>query len=244
MAYSTDAIQPGDTFWTGTYRLIPEISGILDLGQSFVQEAAGVNGPAATIEPQTPVAGLPLTVSSVSGGLHLSWTAPSVSGITGYEIYETPTRDTLFGATPIATVPAGTTSTTIAHAPAGYYAVSTETTSGLTLYNNLAGSPGLKASSTKTTLTVSPKSITVGSETAETLTVKLTSSGGTPSGQITVKDSKGQAICSAVGLNAQGEAICTLSASQLRGGNTSSVPNTRPTMPTSKTQSPRLKVSR
>ena len=41
MTYSTDVLQPGQTFWSDYYRLIPEITGTLDLTHSFVAKTGG-----------------------------------------------------------------------------------------------------------------------------------------------------------------------------------------------------------
>jgi flagellar hook assembly protein FlgD len=145
LAQATDTIQPGATFWTSYYRLVSEITGTLDLGKSFVKKTAGNVDVASTIEshPATPVSQVPtLTASSAPDGVHLSWQAPAVTGITGYEVFYTPTRDTLFGATPLSTVSASTLSTVIANAAVGYYAVTAVVNGVPKMFSPLeAGSP-------------------------------------------------------------------------------------------------------
>jgi hypothetical protein len=156
LGYETSVIEPGATFWTDYYRLIPEITGTLDLSQSFVKQTGGNVDPTSTIvsHPATPAD--PLTATSEQDGVHLSWATPSVSGITGYEIFYTPTRDALFGSTPVATLPASATSTVIAHGLSGYYAVSTVTADGLTDYHDLAQAAALHAGAA---ITVTPATL-------------------------------------------------------------------------------------
>ncbi len=158
LTQGTAVIEPGATYWTNYYRLVPEITGSLLLSRSFVEQTAGnVTVPSSIItHPATPPDQVPgVTATPESNGIHLKWTAPSVSGITGYEIFWTPTRNTLFGPTPIATVSKTTTSDVIANGPTGFYAVSTKTASGLTLYNSLGGTPGSGASIKLTPATLS-----------------------------------------------------------------------------------------
>ena len=151
LTYSTDTIEPGQTFWTDYYRLIPEISGTLDLSQSFVAKTGGNADVPSTIEshPATPPGQLPaFTGSGQADGVHLSWSAPSVSGITGYEVFYTPTRDTAFGSTPVATLPASATSAVIGQGSSGFYAVSTVTSGGLTDYHGLVQVTAIQAPGT------------------------------------------------------------------------------------------------
>ncbi|MGZ6973523.1 MAG: Ig-like domain repeat protein [Acidimicrobiia bacterium] len=100
----TAAIQPGATF-TAHYRLVPEISGSLDLSQSFIAKTGGNVDLATSIvqHASTPIGSVP-TVTATLGtdGVHLSW--QPVAGASKYEIYGTPTRDTPFSATPARTV--------------------------------------------------------------------------------------------------------------------------------------------
>ena len=149
LTYATDAIQPDATFWTNYYRLVPEITGNLDLSQSFVSQTGGNVEVASTIEshPATPPDEVPtLSATTVANGLQLTWEAPSVSGITGYEVFYTPTQDTPFSNTPVATLPATTLSTVLSQGEAGYYAVSAVVGGQATMYNALAeaerGAPG------------------------------------------------------------------------------------------------------
>jgi hypothetical protein len=157
LGYETDVIEPGATFWTDYYRLLPEITGTLDLSQSFVKQTGGNVDPTSTIVSHATTPADQLTATSEADGVHLSWTPPSVSGITGYDIFYTPTRDTLFGSTPVATVSATTISTVIAHGLSGYYAVSTVTADGLTDYHNLAQATAVDAGAA---ITLSPTSLT------------------------------------------------------------------------------------
>ncbi len=138
-------ILPGHTF-TADYRLIPEISGTLDLGRSFVEDVAGNAVVPSIIEsqPATPPGDVPpLTATSEADGVHLAWTAPSVAGITGYDVFYTPTANTLFGSVPVATAGPSATSATVPAGPAGYYAVSTLVNGVPTLLHPLAYTAGL-----------------------------------------------------------------------------------------------------
>ncbi len=141
LAQSTAEIDPGQTFWSH-YRLVPEITGILDVGDSFVEDVGGNVTVASTIEsqPATPIGDVP-TLNAVTepGGVELTWQAPSVSGIDGYEIFYTPTNDTLFGATPVESVSSTAQSAFIPSGVSGFYAVSTIVDGTPTMYNPLVG---------------------------------------------------------------------------------------------------------
>ncbi len=140
LSQSTGEIDPGQTFWT-TYRLVPEIAGTLNVGQSFVEDVAGNVEVASTIEshPAVPIDEVPtLTATSEANGVQLSWQAPSVTGIRSYQIFYTPTRNTLFGPTPLKTVSASTLSALIPNGPAGFYAVDTVVNGVPTMFNPLA----------------------------------------------------------------------------------------------------------
>ncbi len=191
LGYSTAVIEPGATFWTDYYRLVPAIpGGNLDLSQSFVKQTGGNVDLTSTIESHPAQTGVPgLTATSGSGGVQLNWTAPTVSGITGYEVYYTPTIHTMFGATPIATVAPGATSTTIANGKPGVYALSTETASGLTLYNSVAAPAPLDPNAA---IALSPTSSTPSG------TVKVSGTGfGKGAVKVYVTDTSGPAVGSA-----------------------------------------------
>ena len=120
---------------------MPEISGNLDLSDSYVAQTGGVDGVTSSIEshPATPANEVPtLTATGGPAGIDLAWQAPSVPGITGYEVFYTPTPNTPFGATPVATVSSSTLSTAIANGASGYYAVSAIVDGVPTMYNSLA----------------------------------------------------------------------------------------------------------
>ena len=160
LEYSTAEIDPGQTFWTDYYRLIPEgqSENPLNLSQSFVQQTGGNVDVASTIEshPATPPDELPaFNANPEADGIHLSWDPPSVSGITGYEVFYTPTRDTPFGSTPVATVPATTNSVVIPYGASGLYALSTETASGITDYHPLVEATSVQTASGSITLSKS-----------------------------------------------------------------------------------------
>ena len=159
LTFATDAIEPGSTFWTDYYRLVPEITGTLDLSQSYVSQTGGNTEVASVIEshPATPPSDVPaLTASGEPDGMHLVWQAPSVAGITSYEVFYTPTADTPFGAEPVATVPASTLSTVVANGQSGYYAVSAVINGVPTMYNALAeGTASSGAGSVAVDLTTS-----------------------------------------------------------------------------------------
>jgi hypothetical protein len=149
LEYSTAVIEPGDTFWTDYYRLIPDAQAAnpLNLSQSFVQKTGGNVDVQSTIEshPSTPPDELPtLTADPESDGIHLSWQAPSVSGVTGYKIFYTPSKDTPFGSTPVASASATATSAVIPGGASGFYALSTTTANGLTDYQPLVQATSLQ----------------------------------------------------------------------------------------------------
>jgi PKD domain/Bacterial Ig-like domain (group 3)/Carboxypeptidase regulatory-like domain/Putative Ig domain len=138
LTYQTDAIQPGETYWTDYYRLIPEATGTLDVSQSFTPTISGAGGLQTTVETHSASDAPDLTADDQGGSVELDWTAPSDGSITGYEIFSTPTPDTPFGSTPIGTAPVGATSAVVTGG-AGYYALSAVTDHGLVMYNELAG---------------------------------------------------------------------------------------------------------
>ena len=169
LSYGTAVIQPGETFWTDYYRLLPIANGEnpLNLQQSFVEQTGGNTDVESTIVDHPPTPGLAATATSQPSGVQLNWTPSSAPGITGYDIFYTPNPSTPFGNTPIATVSASTTSKLISHAPSGYYAVSTVTSSGLMEYHTLVEATPLDASTavvlTPTTLAGSGKVVMSGS---------------------------------------------------------------------------------
>jgi hypothetical protein len=139
LTQGTAKILPGATFWT-SYYLIPTFSGKLDPALSFNTFAAGaakLNPPATTTHPP-PSSVLVLSASSQADGVHLSWPASTVAGVTGYQVFYTPSPSTSFSTTPVQSVGAGTTSTVIAHGTPGCYALSTVTANGSRVYHTLA----------------------------------------------------------------------------------------------------------
>ena len=160
LSYGTDVIEPGATFWTPYYRLVPIANGAgpLNLSNSFVAQTGGNATVPSTIESHPAATSVPtLTATSNSTGVHLSWSAPSVSGITGYKIYYTPNRTTPFGSTAVKSASASATTATIANGASGVYAVSTLTADGQTLYNAVAVAPALHSLAK---ITVAPTTIT------------------------------------------------------------------------------------
>jgi PKD repeat protein len=137
----TDVIQPGATYFTHYYRLIPEITGNLVPDLSFVKQTGGnVTGVSSSIVSHAAVAGLAVTgTRSAAGALTLTWPAPPVTGITGYRVYVTATRDTAFGATAVATTASSTRTVTFAHPSTGYYAISTLVNGVPTMFHTLFG---------------------------------------------------------------------------------------------------------
>ena len=135
----TDVIQPGATFSTHFYRLVPEISGTLVQSLSFVKKTAGNTDVASTIVSHAAVAGLAVTGTHSGTSLTLTWNAPSASGISGYQVFFTASRDTLFGATPVKSTNASTHTATITNAAAGYYVVSTLVSGVPTMFHTMYG---------------------------------------------------------------------------------------------------------
>ncbi len=150
----TDAIQPGATFPTHYYRLVPEISGTLVPSLSFVKKTAGNTDVASTITSHPAVAGLPVTGTHNGTALTLTWNAPPVTApahIDSYRIYFTPDRNTAFGATPLATIPNPATHTiTFSHASAGNYVVSTVVSGVPTMFHTMYGLATAPQSTTAT----------------------------------------------------------------------------------------------
>lgn len=125
LAQRAAVVQPGETFWTDYYRLVPEITGALDLVQSFVKKTAGdVDSEAIIVShPAVPIADVPeATALLASDGIRVRWDA--VPGATAYELYVTETRDTPFGGTSIVRLPANTLSALIPNLRSGFVAVS------------------------------------------------------------------------------------------------------------------------
>ena len=106
LSYSTDVILPGQTFYTPYYILIPQVSGTLDLSNSFVKQTGGNVDIASTIvtHPAIDPPGVAptLTATPVLDGVGLTW--DRVPGATSYQIYSTPTALTPFTTTPIQTI--------------------------------------------------------------------------------------------------------------------------------------------
>ncbi|MGZ4708564.1 MAG: Calx-beta domain-containing protein, partial [Acidimicrobiales bacterium] len=108
---STDVIAPGDTFWSGDFVVIPNLTGQLDLSNSFVKKTAGDVDLADTIishaPAQTPATAPAITATSEPNGVHLTW-AP-IAGATGYAVYSAPDRHTDFVGPLTGPIGAGTT---------------------------------------------------------------------------------------------------------------------------------------
>ncbi len=101
LTQATGEVDPGQTFWTDYYRLVPEITGALDLADSFVKQTAGNVSVASTIvsHPAANPADAPaITSVALKDKIGLEW-AP-VSGATGYHIFSTPSPDTPFAPQP------------------------------------------------------------------------------------------------------------------------------------------------
>jgi PKD repeat protein len=99
LAQGTDVIEPGTTFWTDYYRLVPEVTGTLDLSDSFVKKTAGNVDVASTIESHPSVDDVPnFSIIGFANKLGLQWDA--VPGATEYRVFRTPDPDTAFTATP------------------------------------------------------------------------------------------------------------------------------------------------
>jgi RHS repeat-associated protein len=134
LAQSTSVIQPGATFMTH-YRLVPEISGVLDVSQSFVAKTGGNATVATNIvsHPATPIASVPTVTTLQGDGIHVVWQA--VAGASRYEIYATPTRDIPFTNTPVVT--ATGTSAVLPFATAQFLAISAVDGSTRTMHHPL-----------------------------------------------------------------------------------------------------------
>jgi flagellar hook assembly protein FlgD len=151
LSYSASVVNPGATFWTPFYRLVPKFNGQLVKQGSFVKKVGGnvdvksviILHSAATTWPTT-------TTKLVSGGLLVSWQHPAVAGVTGYEVFWTPQRLAQFDPVPLMSVSKSATSVTLRHAPAGMYAVSAIVAAQPVLYNSTSWVPN---GSTKTTCT-------------------------------------------------------------------------------------------
>jgi len=142
LTYQTAAIAPGQTFWTDYYRLVPTVSGTLDLSKSFVSQVSGTGGLQTTFVSHPAAEAPTMTATTQSGGVELDFTPPQAVA-TEYEVFFTPSATTAFGTTPIATVPLGASSTVIANGQSGYYALSAVAPDGsLAMYNELAGTEG------------------------------------------------------------------------------------------------------
>ena len=181
LSASATEIDPGQTVQI-RLRLVPEVTGGLDLSRSFVANIGGVSSSPSSITSQP--AALPstfptLTVASQPDGIHLQWEVPSsgftgggllaqpipIPGITGYQIFYTPSPSTPFGPTPVATVSASTLSKVIANGAPGSYAVSAVVNGVPTMYSPLEGviiPPPL--------ITVSPDHVIVGATAKATFT--------------------------------------------------------------------------
>ena len=98
-------IQPGDTYWTDWYRLIPDFTGLLDVTQSFVKRVPGSIDVASRVESHAavPIDDVPkVNVVGAVNGRRVTW--DPIQGAQSYEIYTTPTRNTQFATAPTKTV--------------------------------------------------------------------------------------------------------------------------------------------
>ena len=101
----TDEIDPGQTFWTDYYRLVPEISGNLDLQDSFVKKTAGNADVSSTITSHqaiTPAQTPRLYETDLKDEVGLEW--DPVPGATSYQVFQTSSPDTPFPNAPPAKV--------------------------------------------------------------------------------------------------------------------------------------------
>ena len=115
----------------------------LNVAQPFVAQTGGNVDVASTIVAEMPTPPVQFKAKAKASGIDFSWTAPSVSGTPGYQIFYTPTQSTPFGTVPVATLPATATTAVLASGLSGYYALSTVTSSGLTDYHKLAHATAL-----------------------------------------------------------------------------------------------------
>ena len=187
LSASATEIDPGQTVQIAV-RLVPEVTGGLDLSQSFVAKIGGASSLPSSItsQPAQPPIQYPtLTVASQPDGIHLQWQAPAVSGITGYEIFSTPSPATPFGPTPIATVSASTLSTVVASGTSGSYAVSAVINGVRTMYSPLVG-----VTVPPPQITVSPDHVIVGATAKGTVTGTGFGSGQTVTLYLDSKSSK------------------------------------------------------
>jgi PKD repeat protein len=97
LTVSDDTIEPGETF-SNDYILVPEISGTLDLADSFVSYSSGLKFSSYTItsHPQVdpPATAPKLSVYKYNNAVALKW--EDVPGASDYRVYGTPNRDTDF----------------------------------------------------------------------------------------------------------------------------------------------------
>ena len=134
LTYTDAELDPGQTFWTPDYILVPTIPSTdvpnpLNLGQSFVAQTAGNVSLQSTIidHPAVDPPSIAPTISAspTSGDVVLNW--QPVSGASEYEIFGTPSDTTPFPADPIMTVDGSQTSAIVPNDntnEATYYAVS------------------------------------------------------------------------------------------------------------------------
>ena len=118
----TAEIQPGVTFWTDDYILVPTISGSLVLDKSFVKKTAGDVDVQSTITSHQVTPSLMIQAAPDPAGIKLQW-AP-VPGATEYAVYSTPKPDRDFPDQPLKTFGAGAVNGIVTGDPAAYYAVS------------------------------------------------------------------------------------------------------------------------
>jgi VCBS repeat-containing protein len=115
LGFESAVIEPGQTFWTEDYILVPTITGTLDVASSLVRQVAGDTSLDSTTvsHPARDPDDVPEVWSHAVGPdkSKLEWAA--VEGAEGYEVYATPDRETDFPPEPVATVDADTTEATV-----------------------------------------------------------------------------------------------------------------------------------
>ena len=99
LAQDTAAIEPGDTWWTDDYVLLPNFSGRLSVSDSFVKQVGGDSGFAAQIVARNSAEPLKIEAKGLHNKLILSWDA--APGATGYQVFSTPDINTDFGDKPL-----------------------------------------------------------------------------------------------------------------------------------------------
>ena len=127
--FATAEILPGDTFSAGPFIIVPEATGAIDLGRSFIKKTAGdvdLGGEIVT-KVRVPSIGDDPHITTYSRLNAVALAFEPIAGASGYDAFATPDRETDFPADPLPSTRPKATTLKVAATPGTslHYAIST-----------------------------------------------------------------------------------------------------------------------